>query len=107
MSHFSSGGFTDRAYNWPTQPFFAVHHNIINNLAGSTHQDHMVQQDVSLSVLPQTSLGSMVLPDINTTVTPLAFASQVDSTVLSSNLFGHLGEIPPDFSFNHPQVWTT
>lgn len=48
-------------------------------------------ENVSLSVLPHTSLslGAIFLPDINTTIVPLAFASQIDSIVLSSNLFRH------------------
>lgn len=102
LPQFSSGGVSDRTHILSSHPFFVVHHNVINNLTGSTQHEHMAQQEVSLSVLPQTSfgLGSEFLPDINTTTAPLSFASQVDSVVLSSNLFGQHGEIPPPSGFN-------
>lgn len=44
----------------------------------------------------------MFLPDLNTMVAPLTFSSQVDLTVLSSNLLGHHGEILPGFQFPSP-----
>lgn len=81
-----------------------MHHNLLINLIGFNHPDSAVQQDISLSLMHQTTLGlgSLFLPDINTTLATLAFSSQVDSTILSSNLLGWQGEISPGFHFQAP-----
>lgn len=90
-SHYITCVSTERVPTWPHQGFYPLHHNLITNLAGSTHSDLAVQQDISL-----------FLPDINTTPAPFSFSSQVNSFVLNSTLLGKHGDILPGFQFQAP-----
>lgn len=74
------------------------------NLTGIAHADTAGQQDIYLSLLQQTTLGigSIFIPDMNTTTVPLTLSSQVDSIIPISTLLGQHGEIPPSFQLQAP-----
>lgn len=61
-------------------------------------------QDISLPLFQNSSLGvgTILIPDINTTVALMAVFSQVDCVILDSVLLSQHGDVPPDFHFQAP-----
>lgn len=51
LSHYATCVSTERVPNWPHHSFYPLYPNLITNLAGTTHPNSYVQQDISLSLL--------------------------------------------------------
>lgn len=104
LSHFSAEGFPERGKHWTQQHFLSVHSSLFTNISGPHHAETATSKEGSLAYLQQTSLGlgTLFLPDINTTTAPVIFSTQGEASSIATAHLDQHGEIPSDFVFQSP-----
>lgn len=97
MAHFASEEMNERGQPWQNKHGFSAHSQMFSHLANHPHVVTTSQKEGDIFALKQTSLGlgTLFIPNINTTVAPVIISSQGSASHICPSLFGQHSEIPP------------